>query len=101
MWRSSPESMRDDLENIHMLLFRFVGNSFQLALCNVSWLATCEFVVLVPDPLVFAPWSVLFGRGEPRDSCQDTAHVVVSCSSCPRTCHKSTGRATLAMRWKA
>ena len=41
MWRLSPESMRDDLENI-LLLFRFVGNGFQLALCNVSWLATRE-----------------------------------------------------------
>ena len=35
------------------------------------------------------------------DSCQDTAHVVVSCFSCPVTCHKSTGRAALAMRWTA
>ena len=35
------------------------------------------------------------------DSCQDTAHVVVSCFSCPTTCHRSTGRATLAMRWTA
>ena len=35
------------------------------------------------------------------DSCQDTAHVVVSCFSCPLTCHRSTGRATLAMRWTA
>ena len=32
--------MRDDLENIYMLVFGFVGNGFQLALCNVSWLAT-------------------------------------------------------------
>ena len=39
-WRSNPESMRDELENICMLLFGFVGNGFQLALCNVSWLAT-------------------------------------------------------------
>ena len=29
------------------------------------------------------------------------AHVVVLCFSCPITCHKSTGRATLAMRWTA
>ena len=26
---------------------------------------TRESVVLGPDPIVFAPWSVLFGRGEP------------------------------------
>ena len=55
--------------------------------------ATRGSVVLVRDPIVFAPWPVLFGRGEPCDSCQDTAHVVVSCFSCPMTCHKSTGRA--------
>ena len=96
MWRLSPESMRDDLENIFMVLFKFLGNGFRLALCNVSRLATREFVVLMPDPIVFAPWPVLFGRGEPCDSCQDTAHVVVSCFSCAMTCHKSTGRATLA-----
>ena len=40
MWRLYQESIGDDLENICMLLFRFVGNGFQLALCNVSWLAT-------------------------------------------------------------
>ena len=83
-----------------MLLFVYVGNGTQLALCNVGWL-TCEFVVLVPDPLGIAPWSVLLDRGELRDSCQDTAFVVVSCSSCPMTCHKSTGMATLAIRWAA
>ena len=89
--------MRDDLENNNKLLFRFFGDGFRLALCSVSWLATWESVVLVPDPTGFAPWPVLFGGGEPCDSCQDMAHVV-SCSSCPMTCHKSTGRATLAMR---
>ena len=41
--------------------------------------ATRESVVLVPDTIISAPWSVLFGRGDPCDSCQDTAHVVVSC----------------------
>ena len=93
--------MRDDLENIYMLLFRFLGSGFRLALCSVSWLATRESVVLVPDPISFAPWRVLFRRGEPCDSCQDTAHVVVLCFSCPMTCHKFPGRATLAMRWTA
>ena len=79
MWRLSPESMRDDLENIYMLLFRFDGNGFQLALCSVSWLATRESVVLVPDPIVSAPWYVLLDRGELCDSCQDTPHVMVLC----------------------
>ena len=34
MWWLSPESMRDDLENIYMLLFRFLRNRFRLALCK-------------------------------------------------------------------
>ena len=93
MWRLSPESMRDDLENIYMLLFMYVGNGFQLAPCNVSWLATRESVVLVPDLIVFTSWSVRLDRGEPCDSCQDTPHVVVLCFFCPMAYHKSTGRA--------
>ena len=51
-----------------------VGNGFQLALCYVGWLATQESAVLGPDPIVFAPWSVLLDRDEPCDSCQDTPH---------------------------
>ena len=78
MWRLFPESTLDDLENIYMLLFRFVGNGFQLALCCVSWLAICESVVLVPNPIVFAPWSVLLDRGEPCDSFQDTPDEAAS-----------------------
>ena len=42
-----------------MLLCRFLGNGFRLALCNVGWLTTQKFVILVPDPIFFAPWSVL------------------------------------------
>ena len=53
--------LRDDLENIYMLLFPFVANGFKLALCNVGWLTTQKFVILVPDPIVLAPWSVLYG----------------------------------------
>ena len=70
LWRSSPQSMREDLENVYMLLFWFVGNGFQLALCNVSWLATRESVVFVPDSIVFAPWSVLLSDddGGPRET---------------------------------
>ena len=66
--------MRDDQENICVLLFRFVGNRFQLALCNVGWLATRESVVFVPDSVVFAPWSVVLDLGQLCDSCQDTSH---------------------------
>ena len=69
--------MRDDPENIYMLLFRFVGKGFQLALCNVSWLATQESVVLVHDPIVFAPWSVFLDRGEHCDSCQGISDEAV------------------------
>ena len=36
-----------------------------------------DFVVLVPDPIVFAPWSVLLDRGEPCDRCQDTGKTDV------------------------
>ena len=39
--------LRQDLEKVHALLLGFVGNGFQLALCNVSWLTTRKFVVLV------------------------------------------------------
>ena len=59
--------MRDDLENIYVLLFRFLRNGFRLALCNVSWLATRESVVLVPEPIGFEPWPVVFGRGRKGD----------------------------------
>ena len=85
MWRLSPELMRDDLENIYLLLFRFVGNGFQVTLCKVSLLATRESVALAPDPVVFAPWSVLLDRGEPCDSCQDMLRcgVVFSFVPCP------------------
>ena len=69
LWRSSPQSMREDLENIYMLLY-----GFQLAPCSVGWVATQKSIVLVPDPIVFAPWSVLVDRGEPCDSRHDTPH---------------------------
>ena len=59
LWRPPPQWMRDDLENVYMLLFWFVGNGFQLPLCNVSWLMTRKFVVLVQDAIVFVLWSVL------------------------------------------
>ena len=164
--------LRDDLEEVYALLFRFLGYGFRLAMSKVGWLVTQKFVILVPDPNGFAPWSVLFGRGEPcvtavktrhtlwccvffcaisyhksiggqsssrwragratssrrrgtgrsrrvaaasrrsgrsarragsREACfvYVVAHVVVSCFSCPVNCHKSSGRATLVMRWTA
>ena len=80
--------MRDDLENIFVLP---VGNGFQLALCNVSWLVTQKFVNLVPDPIIFTPWPVLFGRGEPCVTAIKTLHILWCCAplvprlvTCPR-----------------
>ena len=66
---TSVSPLRDDLANIYALLFRFLGYGFRLAMSNVGWLATQQFVILVPDPIVFAPWRVLLDRGEPCDSC--------------------------------
>ena len=69
--------LRDDLENIHALLFRFLGFGLRLAMSNVGWHATQKFVILVPDPIAFAPWLVLLDPGEPCDSCQqDTPPLV-------------------------
>ena len=42
--------LRDDLENIYALLFRFLGFGFRLAMSNVGWHVTQKFVILVPDP---------------------------------------------------
>ena len=61
--------LRDDLENIYALLFRFLGFGFRLAMSNVGWHVTQKFVILVPDPTAFAPWPVLLDPGEPCDSC--------------------------------
>ena len=35
-----------------------------------GWLVTQKFVILVPDPIGFAPWTVLLDPGEPCDICQ-------------------------------
>ena len=61
--------LRDDLENIYALLFRFLGFGFRLAMSNMDWHVTRKFVILVPDPIAFAPWPVLLNPGEPCDSC--------------------------------
>ena len=71
----------DDLENIYMLLFRFLGNGFWLALCNMGWLVTQKFVILEPDPVIFAPWSVLLDRGEPCVTAVKTRHALWCCVS--------------------
>ena len=59
----------DDLENICALLFPFLGFGFRLAMSNVGWHVTRKFVILVPHPIAFAPWPVLFDPGDPCESC--------------------------------
>ena len=54
--------LRDDLENIYALLFRFLGYGFGLAMSNVGWHVTQKFVILVPDPIGVSPsWSLRVG----------------------------------------
>ena len=60
---------RDDLEEFHALVFRFLRYGFRLGMSNVGWLVTQKFVILVPDSIGFAPWSVLLEPGERCDSC--------------------------------
>ena len=50
--------LRDDLEEVYGLLFRFFGQ---------------KFVIVVPDPIGFAPWRVLLDPGELCDICQHTS----------------------------
>ena len=59
--------LREDLEEVYAQLFRFLGYGFRLAMSNVGWLMTQKFVILVPDPIGFAPWPVLLDPGEPCD----------------------------------
>ena len=50
--------LRDDLENIYALLFRFLGFGFRLAMSNAGLHVTQKFAILVPDPIAFAQWPV-------------------------------------------
>ena len=66
--------LRDDLENIYAPLFGFLGYGFRLAMRSMMQ----KFVILVPDPIVFAPfvfapWSV---HGKLCVTCQHTSHDV-------------------------
>ena len=65
--------LRDDLEEVYALLFRFLGFGFLLAMSNVGWHVTQKFVILVPDPIAFAPRPALLDPGEPCDTCQYTS----------------------------
>ena len=80
--------LRDDLEEVYALLFRFLGFGFRLAMSNVGWHVTQQFVILVPDPIAFAPRPALLDEGEPCDICQYTSfrprvHALVTPSSYP------------------
>ena len=64
--------LRDDLEEVYALLFQFLGFGFRLAMSNVGWHVTQKFVILVPDPIAFAPRLAVLDSGEPCDICQHT-----------------------------
>ena len=69
--------LRDDLEEVYAVLFGFLGYGFRLAMSNVFWFVTQKFVILVLDPIGFAPWPVLLDPDEPCDICQqDTPPLV-------------------------
>ena len=82
--------LRDDLEEVYALLFRFLGFGFRLAMSNVGWLVTQKFVILVPDPIAFAPRPALLDPGEPCDICQYTSFRprVCSCVTLPSQVHR-------------
>ena len=82
--------LRDDLEEVYALLFRFLGFGFRLAMSNVGWLVTQKFVILVPDPIAFVPRPALLDPGEPCDICQHTSFRprVCSCVTLPSQVHR-------------
>ena len=85
--------LRDDLEEVYALLFRFLGYGFRLAMSNVGSLVTQKFVILVPDPIGFAPWPVLLDPGEPCDICQHTSSWPLFCGAfCHTKEHRRHGR---------
>ena len=65
--------LKEDLEEVYALRFRFLGFCFRLAVSNVGWHVTQKFVILVPDPIGFTPWPVQLDPGEPCDICQHTS----------------------------
>ena len=75
--------LRDDLEGS-------LGFGFRLAMSNVGWLVTQKFVILVPDPIAFAPRPALLDPGEPCDICQYTSFRprVCSCVTLPSQVHR-------------
>ena len=49
----------DEIIGILKVLFRYVGIGTQLALTSMDWMNTREAVILVPDPIAFAPGQAL------------------------------------------
>ena len=82
--------LRDDLEEVYALLFWFLGFGFRLAMSNVGWHVTQQFVILVPDPIAFAPRPALLDPGELYDICQYTSFRprVCSCVTLPSQVHR-------------
>ena len=59
---ASELGLRDNLEEVYAVLFRFFGYGFRLVMSNVDWLVTQKFVILVPDPIGVSPsWSLRGG----------------------------------------
>ena len=51
--RAAPQS--GEIIGILTVLFRYVGIGTRLALTSMGWLTVREIVILVPDPIAFAP----------------------------------------------
>ena len=51
--RYAPQS--GEIIGILTVLFRYVGIGTRLALTSMGWWPVREFVILVPDPIAFAP----------------------------------------------
>ena len=62
----APQS--GEIIGILTVLFRYVGIGTRLVRTSMGWLTVREFVILVPDPIAFAP-----GPGEPCDICHHTS----------------------------
>ena len=75
-----------------MLLFRFLGNGFRLALCNVGWLVTQKFVI------VYAPWSMDAARYRGTRSTWVTAFPRTNCRTTTAAALRATATATLSLR---
>ena len=69
----APQS--DEVISILRVFFRHVGIGTRLAVTSMDWLTTREFVILVPDPIAFAPQQALI-----TVVLQDTPPPVTDCA---------------------